>query len=175
MKPAQAAARTAALLFALAVWSCDGGEPTQPAHPDAGTPSPGRPDAGPTGGTVINAPDNQAQRWVSSDPRYSSTWTFELRQQAAIPVGAREVYVEVRGCRKSYEPPGAIRFRTPESTSSRELSVDTPLCDNPGIPSAQVWLPVAEPPRLVVEAVRLPAGGDSYVLTTVKVLGWRQP
>jgi hypothetical protein len=146
------------LLFALAVWSCGGGEPTQPARPDAGMPSPGRPDAGSTGGTVINAPDNQAQRWVSSDPRYSSTWTFELRQQAAIPVGAREVYVEVRGCRKSYEPPGAIRFRTPESTSSRESSVDRPLCENPCIPSAQVWLPVAEPPRLVVEAVRLPTG-----------------
>lgn len=171
MKPTQAAARAAALLFALAVWSCDGSEPAQPTVPDAGTPDAGRP----TGGTVINAPDNQAQRYVSTDPRLSATWTFELRQQAAIPTGVREVYVEVRGCRHDYEPPGAFRFRTPESTSWRELSIDKPLCDNPGIPSAQVWLPVAEPPRLVVEAVRMPAGSDSYVLTTVKVLGWRLP
>jgi hypothetical protein len=170
LKPTAAAA---ALLLAFIVSSCDGGEPMQPPRPDAGTPSTGRPDAG-QGGTTVNAPDNQAQRWVSTDPRYSATWTFELRNQVAIPTGVREVYVEVRGCRHNYEPPGAIRFRTPESTSWRELSVDTPLCDNPGIPSAQVWMPVSEPLRLVVEAVRTPAG-DSYVLTTVKVLGWRSP
>jgi len=142
MKPTQAAARAAALLFALAVWSCDGGEPTQPSRPDAGTTSPGRSNAGPIGGGVINAPDNQAQRYVSTDPRCSATWTFELRQQVAIPTGIREVYVEVRGCRHDYESPGVIRFCTPESTSSRELSVDKPLCDNTGIPSAQVWLTV---------------------------------
>lgn len=112
---------------------------------------------------------------MSTDPRYSATWTFELRQQAAIPVGPREVYVEVRRCRRDYEPPGALRFRTPESTSWRELSVDKPLCDSPGTPAAQVWFPVSAPPRLVVEAVRPGIGSDSYVLTTVKVLGWRVP
>ncbi|MFP2904087.1 hypothetical protein ACLESD_03235 [Pyxidicoccus sp. 3LFB2] len=127
------------------------------------------------GGTVIDAPDNQAQRFVSTDPRYSATWTFDLRSQVAIPSGVREVYVDFRACRHDYELPGAIRFRTPESTSWRELSVNDPLCDRVGIPSAQVWFPVSEPPKLVVEAVRPGTGGDSYVLTTVKVLGWRSP
>jgi hypothetical protein len=174
MTPLRAAARAAALLAALTLWSCSDDEPESTPAPDAGAPDAGRPDAG-QAGTVINAPDNQAQRYVSTDPRHTATWTFDLRSQVAIPSGVREVYVEVRACRHDYEPPGAIRFRTPESTSWRELSVNEPLCDRVGIPSAQIWFPVSEPPKLVVEAVRPGTGGDSYVLTTVKVLGWRSP
>lgn len=172
MKIIRLAAR-AGLIAALALASCtDGNDETTP---DAGTPDAGNPDAGRPGGEVVNAPANQAQRYVSTDPRYSATWTFELRQQVAIPDGAREVYVEVKACRKDYEPPGAIRFKTPESATWRELSVNEPLCGAPGTPSAQVWFPVGEPPRLVVEAVRPGTGGNSYVLATVTVLAWRLP
>ncbi|MBJ6765985.1 hypothetical protein JGU66_34975 [Myxococcaceae bacterium JPH2] len=161
MMPFRVAAPAAALLAALGVLGC--GKEAEPTP----TPDPEQP-----GGTVDNVPDNQAQHFVATDPSDSASWTFALQDQVAIPSGVREVFVELHACRHAYEPPGVMRFRTPESTSWRNLNVDQPLCGKPGTPAAQVWLPVSESPKLVVEAVRPETGGQSYVLTTVKVLGW---
>jgi hypothetical protein len=155
--------RAIAVIAALLLLAC--GDPQQQTH-------------GPT--ETLDVPDNQSRHWISSDPRYAATFDFNLAAQSAIPASASEVYVEVRGCRDSTEPTGSFRFKMSGASTWQTLAVDRPLCGATGEPSKIVWLPVVSGRSLTAEALtqvpNSPGGSSySYVMVTVKVLGWKTP